>query len=320
MDRRINIANKLKEARMDQKLTQSELALKINETQGNISRWENGKSVPLTSQLLEICTCLNIDIDELLDNRLVHFKKKEKLVELGKNILELLKIKTPDEFYNDYQLVHKEQILVFPEAACKQLKTDIENEGKKNCLDIDNGSFYAYRWSRLVDRTRDSKAMSDIQKVLKTYIYQDYPRIEDVDTSIANEKTKFSSLYIKINEFITFWVWVNQMMVHMSSDLSENGLRLTIDPITDEEFYINKSFFPYNPGSFIYRIMISRIYHNLVARGLLDDTELQDFFEDHFNDTDVDLYFNIAHEKFNYINKIRFYSPKTRKNHNELKD
>lgn len=83
MDRQLVIANKLKEARLNLRITQKELSEKIGESQTNISKWENGNSIPQTSQLNAICSCLEISIDELLDNRLIHLKRvKSNLVKI----------------------------------------------------------------------------------------------------------------------------------------------------------------------------------------------------------------------------------------------
>ena len=119
MNRRLIIGNKLKEARENMGMTQQVLAEKLDENPQYISKWENGKMIPPTHLLPEICSHLNISIDDLLDNRRKHIEKSERLIDLGKNVLELVNEKSPKEFYKKYQLINKEQVLVFPTAACQ---------------------------------------------------------------------------------------------------------------------------------------------------------------------------------------------------------
>ena len=52
--------------RKDAGLTQSELAEQLNITNRAVSKWENGKSLPDASNMLEICKILNISVNELL--------------------------------------------------------------------------------------------------------------------------------------------------------------------------------------------------------------------------------------------------------------
>lgn len=305
MDRQLVIANKLKEARLNLRITQKELSEKIGESQTNISKWENGNSIPQTSQLNAICSCLEISIDELLDNRLIHLKKSEK--QFGKDIFELVNVNTPEEFYANYQLVNKEQILVFPEAACAELLKEIEKETMRICADIDDGLYYLLVWDRFADRWLISNVFKNLKNYLEKSNYKKRVKGGDLDGSIIDGLTKDSALYRMVKEFITFWTWVNQMIVLLASDLTENGLRSTIDPISDEEFYLNKEYFPSNPGVFVYRILLRRFYNGLVSSGMIIEGEYEEEFIYHLEDVNVLRYFNFAKEKFNYINKVKFY-------------
>lgn len=52
--------------RKEQKLTQAQLAEKLNITDRAVSKWENGKSMPDSSIMLELCEILGIKVNELL--------------------------------------------------------------------------------------------------------------------------------------------------------------------------------------------------------------------------------------------------------------
>ncbi len=66
----------IKKLRIDNNLTQKELANKLNITFQAVSKWENGKSVPDISQLQEISKLFNVDISEILEGELKVKKRK----------------------------------------------------------------------------------------------------------------------------------------------------------------------------------------------------------------------------------------------------
>lgn len=58
--------NKLKEMRKSRNCSQKFIADKLGITQGAISQWEQGKSMPNTDKLIELAKILHCSIDELL--------------------------------------------------------------------------------------------------------------------------------------------------------------------------------------------------------------------------------------------------------------
>ena len=66
---KICLGAKIKEYRNKLKLTQDELAEKINRTQGQVSLIELGKSFPNPETLLNVAKVFNCDIKELFDFR-----------------------------------------------------------------------------------------------------------------------------------------------------------------------------------------------------------------------------------------------------------
>lgn len=93
-------------------------------------------------------------------------------------------------------------------------------------------------------------------------------------------------------------------MVYIANDLTKNGLQLITEPITDEEFFINRKYFPLNPGVFVYHILLKRLYNKLTLDGVINEKELTSSFTHHLEDGEQ--YFNFAKGKFNYINKFNF--------------
>ena len=79
------------ECRKKKKLTQMELAEKLNITDRAVSKWENGRSMPDSSIMLELCNLLGITVNELLSGEVIEMKEYEKQAE--ENLLKLKKEK-----------------------------------------------------------------------------------------------------------------------------------------------------------------------------------------------------------------------------------
>ncbi len=62
----IKIGRFISERRKGANLTQAQLAEKLNITDRAISKWENGKSLPDSALMLELCNILGITVNELL--------------------------------------------------------------------------------------------------------------------------------------------------------------------------------------------------------------------------------------------------------------
>ncbi|HIQ81378.1 MAG TPA: helix-turn-helix transcriptional regulator [Candidatus Scatavimonas merdigallinarum] len=64
--------------RKEKKLTQAQLAEKLNITDRAVSKWETGKSMPDASIMLELCKILGITVNELLSGEKVNMDSLEK--------------------------------------------------------------------------------------------------------------------------------------------------------------------------------------------------------------------------------------------------
>ena len=97
----------IQEKRKEQKLTQSDLAERLNITDRAISKWENGNCLPDAGTMPELCKILNISINDLFSGEIVDMKDNEKKLE--ENLLEMAKLKEE----KDKQLLALEYVIGF---------------------------------------------------------------------------------------------------------------------------------------------------------------------------------------------------------------
>ena len=72
----VKIGKFIKQKRKEKKITQSELAEKLNVTDRAISKWENGICMPDSGIIAELCKILNITINDLFSGEVVDMKEK----------------------------------------------------------------------------------------------------------------------------------------------------------------------------------------------------------------------------------------------------
>ena len=87
----IKIGRFIADRRKKANLTQMQLAEKLNITDRAISKWENGKSLPDSSIMLELCDVLGISVNDLLSGEVVTMENYNK--EIEKNLLDMIKQK-----------------------------------------------------------------------------------------------------------------------------------------------------------------------------------------------------------------------------------
>lgn len=87
----IKIGKFIQERRKEKRLTQSELAEKLDVTDRAVSKWENGNCIPDASNIQELCKILNITINDLFSGCVIDMRDNEKKLE--ENLLEMIKIK-----------------------------------------------------------------------------------------------------------------------------------------------------------------------------------------------------------------------------------
>ena len=87
----IKIGKFIAQRRKNAGLTQIQLAEKLGITDRAVSKWENGKAMPDSSIMLELCDLLKITVNDLLCGEVVTMDNYNK--ELENNLLEMMKQK-----------------------------------------------------------------------------------------------------------------------------------------------------------------------------------------------------------------------------------
>ena len=86
----VKIGRFIAERRKKNNLTQAQLAEKLNITDRAVSKWENGRAMPDSSIMLELCDILGINVDELLRGEINmengNQKNEQLLLEMAKEL------------------------------------------------------------------------------------------------------------------------------------------------------------------------------------------------------------------------------------------
>ena len=85
----IKVGRFIADCRKKKSLTQMQLAEMLNITDRAVSKWENGKAMPDSSIMLELCDILEISVNELLSGEMIEMKDYNQIAE--KNLLEMAK-------------------------------------------------------------------------------------------------------------------------------------------------------------------------------------------------------------------------------------
>lgn len=88
---KIKIGEFIIKCRKDKKLTQEQLAEKMDISTNAVSKWERGLNLPDTSNMRKLCSILGITINELLEGKIL--SKSEQIELLEKNTLSILTTK-----------------------------------------------------------------------------------------------------------------------------------------------------------------------------------------------------------------------------------
>ena len=101
----IKIGKFIAECRKKNNLTQMQLAEKLNITDRAISKWENGKGMPDSSIMLDLCNELRISVNELLSGEAIKMEDYKKQAE--ENLLKMEK----EREEKDKQLLNLEIVI-----------------------------------------------------------------------------------------------------------------------------------------------------------------------------------------------------------------
>lgn len=87
----VKIGKFIAKCRKEQNLTQMQLAEKLGITDRAVSKWENGKTMPDSSLMLDLCSILKISVNDLLSGEVVTMDNYNK--ELENNLIEMARQK-----------------------------------------------------------------------------------------------------------------------------------------------------------------------------------------------------------------------------------
>ena len=87
----VKIGKFIAKCRKNNNLTQMQLAEKLNITDRAISKWENGKAMPDSGIMLDLCNELKISVNELLSGELIKMDNYNEKLEL--NLIDMVKQK-----------------------------------------------------------------------------------------------------------------------------------------------------------------------------------------------------------------------------------
>ena len=86
----IKIGRFIAENRKKQNLTQGQLAEKLGITDRAVSKWENGRAMPDSSLMLDLCSILKISVNELLSGEVIGMENNKKneqlLLDMAKEV------------------------------------------------------------------------------------------------------------------------------------------------------------------------------------------------------------------------------------------
>ena len=91
----IKIGKFIAERRKELNLTQMQLAEKLGITDRAVSKWENGKAIPDSSIMLELCEILQISVNDLLHGEVISMENYNK--ELENTLVDLVKQKEKND-------------------------------------------------------------------------------------------------------------------------------------------------------------------------------------------------------------------------------
>lgn len=200
------ISETIKKIRQDNNMTQKEFADSLGVTFQAVSKWENGKNLPDISILKDICSKYEIDINELLGNKL-NPKKSVRIHIILLSIIILLIIGMIVYKYNHDDSIELTEITttcnIFKltgNAAFSSKKTSINISNIEFCGEEDNTKYKTFKCELIESYDGTDKLVTECtgggNMTLQEYL-------TDKNISISNytpacSKPNMVSLYLKI--------------------------------------------------------------------------------------------------------------------------
>lgn len=176
------ITETIKKIRKDNNITQKELAEKLGVTYQAVSKWENGKNIPDIEIIKLICSEYNIDINELLDNKIEKKNKFNILIPIITLILiAIISLLIFNHHNNDY---------------FKKISSTTENFQVNGSVANINNKTYIY----ITDITYNKEDNTEYDSI-KATLYESY---NDTNTKIASSENGLNQTLNDYLKDITF--------------------------------------------------------------------------------------------------------------------
>lgn len=117
----------IKKLRKEKKLTQNQLADKLNVSFQAVSKWETGETLPDTSILLDLCNELDTSVDKLLNGGVI-INRNKKLIKVENIVLGFSYISMLKDCFGEDSLFYKGII----EGISNKMNFDFEETLKSN--------------------------------------------------------------------------------------------------------------------------------------------------------------------------------------------
>ena len=85
----MKFGDNLKQIRKNKKMSQEQLAEKVNVTRQSVSKWENGEAYPEMNNILELCKIFNCKLNDLVHTDMADISSLDE--EIVMNVLSLMK-------------------------------------------------------------------------------------------------------------------------------------------------------------------------------------------------------------------------------------
>lgn len=183
---------KLKMLRKGKKLTQEELAEKLNVSRQAITKWETAEGIPDIENLKQISDFFNISIDELV--------KEEKNVEIEEekkySYIEELEIDHSKHY--DINICQIEELNILDNTE-EKVKIELISDIKENIKDVVNIKFDNLYNKLDIDITNNQKNAKNTD--IKVFIYLPQKYIDDIEIKTNVKTMNISNLNIEKFEF-----------------------------------------------------------------------------------------------------------------------
>lgn len=301
--RLVRIGEKIREARIQKNMTQSELSECLDVTPNTISNYENGIVEISVEKIKLLCHILDVRINDLLDDNKRSIQANDRLHNMMRDLLYLTNESSTKHFFKKYRIISREEMIVFPKEATEDLFNEIiveKGEDFRMFLALYGIDKNTYEYSEISE--------NDFNKNRLSLFMGD--TILDHSLISFQRDSKLNNLMI---QFCSFWGWIQQVLNHLVKDLNLNGMEILAHPITNQEYSTYKSLYPKSPGDFLHKILLERGLERMISAKMVEATDnpkqaLEEYLDESANG--INFYFENIERRQEDRPKVHFYIKK----------